>query len=142
MEQITRRNGVYYYGECRCVDVDDAYGRFRAEYHASVGRDAFRRLDRLGQRTERIHGFGFRFPDTVPSASSLVEGRRVPYIILGLVGICYCRSVGVWDLQNLSDEQFEQWFDWAFSYGSGGLRQIGKKAGTGRNSKRLKTRYK
>lgn len=142
MEDITRRDGKFYYGEQECDSVDDAYLRFRMDYHDSLGRDAFRRLDRLGQRRERIHGYGFELPGREKLDSEFFGFGRTRYRILGLVGISYCRIVGLWDMPELDDEQFDRWFDWAFSKGSNGLVLVGRKDRSGRTSKRLKTRYK
>ena len=143
MEQIIRKDGQIFYGEKRCIDAEDAYCRFRADYHASIGREAFLRINRIGQREERIHGYGFSFAHMVSFGG---DGRgdcgKVSYRILGLVGMHYCRIVGSWDLPGFTEEEFERWFDWAFSRGSGALRLVGKNDKSGRTSKRLKTRYR
>ena len=142
MEQITKVNGVYYYGEQACKDADDAYRRFRDEYHMGLGRQFYRRLDRIGQRVERIHGFGFIFEGGCPYAGEFEYTGRVGYRFLGLIGICYCRIIGLWDIPESVGDRFEEWFDWAFSRGSGVLMATGRKDGSGRTSKRLKVRYK
>lgn len=141
MEQITRRDGVYFYGDRRCEGADDAYYRFRKDYNASVGRKAFYRLERIGQRTERIHGSGFSFSDYNRGDEFRGYGK-VHYRMGGFIGISYSRMLGLYDYGHIPDEQFEQWFDWAFSRGSGALRLVGKKQKTGRTSKRLKTRFR
>jgi len=140
MEQITKRNGIYYYGESKCVDADDAYRRFRADYHASIGRSAFLRLDRLGQRMERVHGFGFEFLHRVLPPVGC--GGKTRCRFLGLVHLSYCRLVGLWDYSDIPEEKFDEWFDWAFSRGSGALRTLGKNRKVGRTSKTLKKRYR
>ncbi len=139
MEQIVRRDGKVFYGKETCRDADDAYCRFREDYHASVGREAFLRLNRLGSRSERIHGFGFSFSSAVPP---FVQGARVSYRILGLVGISYCRIVGGWDIPCDTEDEFERWLDWALSRGSGVLRLVGKNDKSGRTSRRLNTKYR
>ena len=111
MEQITRRDGQIFYGEKRCMDADDAYCRFRADYHASVGREAFLRLNRLGQRAERIHGFGFDFARK-PAIPAGISGRLVVRD-LGLVGISYCKMLGSRDIPCRTEDEFERIFDWA-----------------------------
>jgi len=144
MEQITKRNGKYYYGQSGCVSADDAYGRFRRAYHESLGREVFKRLDRIGQRVERIHGFGFDF-SSEPGSDKFDSYRgfgKVRYRIFGLVGIAYCRGLGMWDIPFVSEDEFDEWFFWAFSRNSGVLTLVGKNQKTGRTSKRLKTRYR
>lgn len=123
MEQIVRKDGQIYYGRIRCVDADDAYSRFRDDYHASIGREAFLRLNRLGQRSERIHGFGFDF--TKPLDSRRDDFRRygtVLYRMAGRIGISYLRVFGYYDYESVPDKEFEQWFDWALSRGSGAMK--------------------
>lgn len=141
VEQITRRDGIYYYGDRPCHSADEAYGRWRTDYHKIVGRAAYHRVDRLGQRTERLHGYGFDFAGPVP-VGVLPDSGRIRCQILGLVLVSYCRLIGLWDYGYVSDEEFDGWFDWVFSRGSGALRTVGKRKATGRNSKRLKTRYR
>lgn len=142
MEQIIRKDGRIFYGEIRCSDADDAYCRFRADYHASIGREAFLRLNRLGQRTERIHGYGFDFvQEQIPVRR---EVGRIKAYMLGLVGTSYCRGVGRWDLpcEALDDDSAWEFIDWIFSRRSGALRTVGIKDKSGRTSKRLNTRYR
>lgn len=139
MEQITRREGKIFYGKELCGTADDAYCRFRDDYHCSLGKRAYYRLNRLGQREERVHGYGFSFATAVPPYLSrgLVQTR-----LLGIVGVAYCRIVGGWEIPCRTDEEFERWFDWAFSKGSRALRLVGKKDKSGRTNKRLKTKYR
>ena len=139
MEQITRRDGVYYFGDRRCIDVEDAYRRFRDEYHESLGRAVYKRLDRIGQRKERIHGFGFDFDCGYGNLSD--RYGRTRYRLLGLVDISYCRLVGMWDYPALSDNEFDGWLDWAFSRNSGGLTMVGRRQKVGRTGKKFGTRY-
>lgn len=142
MEQIERKDGAYYYGKIRCNTIDDAYDEFRAEYHATLGRDSSRRLDRIGQRTERIHGFGFVFADNPSGRDERGGDGKVRYRLLGLSGIHYVRILSVGDAPNFTEEGFERWFDRAFSAGSGMLRLEKVREKSGRTSKRLKTRYR
>lgn len=139
MEQIIKKDGQIFYGKEKCLDAESAYCKFREDYHASIGRKAFLRLNRLGSRQERIHGFGFSFSSAVPP---FVSDTRVPYRILGLVGISYCRIVGGWDIPCRTEDEFERWLDWAFSRGSGTLRLVGKNDKSGRTSNRLNARYR
>lgn len=141
MEQITRRDDVFYYGDHACRDADDAYCRFRNDYHKVVGRKAFERLNRLGQRAERIHERGFVFSSYSGSYISLYPGR-VEGRLLGLVGTSYCRIIGGWDVHCGTDEEFDRWLDWALSEDHWAVRMVGKKDKAGRTSKRLKARYR
>ena len=140
LEQITKHDGWFWYGEKRCLDADDAYRRFRSDYHDSLGKRAYRRLDRLERREERVHGHGFVFTEQPDGAD--FSGTVVPTRIIGLVAGSYCRIVGGWDIPYQTEEEFERWFEWAFSKGSGALRFVGKKLKTGRTSKLLKKRYR
>ena len=137
MEQITSHDGVFYYGGQRCDDIEDLYQRFRRDYHDSIGRKAFRRLDRLGQRKERVHGFGFVFGDR----EGMVYGQqpRRECFLLGLVNVSYCWIVGLSDVR---DESVDAYVDRLFEKGSGMLKFIGKRSGLGRTSKLLKKRYR
>ena len=143
MEQIVKRDGRIYYGDWLCSDADGAYRLFRNEYNASCERSAFLRLNRLGQREERIHGYGFVFSHPLSfKRDDGGTGGKTRVRILGLVDISYCRIVGCKDWpDNLSDDEFEKWLDWAFSRGSGALRTVGKDK-SGRTSKRFKTKYR
>lgn len=141
MEQIRRIGDELYFGTERCLDINDAYSRFRAAYHKLLGRDSSRKLDRLGQRAERVHGYGFHFE----RHPGMLDGgwlKRVPCYLLGLVHVCYCRGVGIWDLPDMDEQTVEAWFDWAFESGNKTLRMSGKRFKSGRTSKRLRTRYR
>jgi hypothetical protein len=143
MEQIVKENGQILYGKQRCTGADDAYCRFRDDYHDALGKRAYERLNRLGQREERIHGYGFVFAHPVyfggddGGACKPVDSR-----LFGLVEGSYCRGVGAWDIPDYSEDEFERWFDWAFSRGSGALRLVGRKDKSGRTNKRLNARYR
>ena len=120
MEQITRKEGKYFYGERECYGVDDAYCHFRDEYNMSVGRIAFKRLSRLGSRKERVHGRGFVFSEE-PKDPGL-HHSTVPIRLIGLVCGSYCWILGRWDMPwRVDDDNYEQWLDWAFSRNSGAL---------------------
>jgi len=145
METITRNDGRLYYGQELCKDADEAYKRFREDYHRSLGRAVYKRLDWKKQRVERIHGFGFSRPyDTRHTAVGFFHLRRPFYYVMGILGISYVYMVGTWDVAKLSDEQFDDWYEWAFTRNSGGLRRgTGKGVKLGRTSKNyLKNRAK
>lgn len=131
MEQIVRRDGRIYYGKRPCRDAEEAYEFYRNDYHASIGREAFLRLNRLGQRSERIHGFGFDFARPLDYRGN--DFRRygtVLYRLAGRIGISYLRAFGLYDYESVPEERFDEWFDWALSRGSGAMklkRRLSKK---------------
>ena len=144
MEQITKRDNVYLYGGRPCRDAEEAYGRLRDDYHRSLGRVAYKRLDRLGSRQERVHGYGFVFSGQRARDLELFgTGRdeRIPVRIIGLVAGSYGRILGGWDI-HCGDEEFDDWFDYIFRKGGDNLKTVGKRQKTGRTSKRLKRRYR
>jgi hypothetical protein len=141
MEQITKQDGVIYYGKQRCNNIDDAYDKFRTEYHRICGKDASKRLDRLGQRVERIHEYGYYFTEELHGDSYVCIGK-IPYRIMGFLGICYVRSISLTDYEEVDDEEFDDWLDWVFRKGSGMLRLVGKNNKTGRTSTRINARYR
>lgn len=138
MEQITKRNGEYYYGGKKCKDADAAYTMFRDEYHKELGRCVSRRLNRIGSRVERVHGFGFDFDRAVKSNPEWYKYKKVQCKLLGLVGTCYYRIFGIWDIPQVSEEEYEEWFDWAFSRHSTAVALKGRKDNLGRTSIRYK----
>lgn len=143
MEKITKREGCYYYGENRCQDADDAYERFRNDYHESLGKRVYRRLNRVGQRVERVHEFGFCFAGEWRTGSPDVQPRLVSTRLLGLVCGSYCRMLGEWDIPGeVRELDFEEWYDRTFSAGSKALRLVGRKAKAGRTSKLQNKRYR
>lgn len=131
MEQVKRIDGVLYYGLHRCVDIEDAYCRFRDDYNTAIGKAVHLRLDRLGLRKERVHGFGIvRTGSYVPKRCGPVT--RVKYRLLGLINLCYWWSV---DVSPVSEDEFEDWVDYAFTKGSGALTYVCK---TNRRKKKRK----
>lgn len=145
MEQITKRENVFYYGDRLCGGADEAYREYRDDYHEALGKRVYRRLNRIGQREERIHGFGFVFDADTKRESVLpgVSGRVVPVRLLGLICGSYCWVLGAWDMPEFSEEkEFEDWFDCVFSSGSGCVRKLGRKDKAGRTGKMLKKRYR
>lgn len=140
MEQITKRDGVFYYGERRCINADDVYRRFRDGYHASLGRASYRRLGRLGSRKERVHEFGLVFDRPFPRMDTDKYGK-LRLMLFGLVCGSYC-----WITERIPQQMSEQeqldWLEWALAKGSGGVWKTGKARGSGRKSKRLTARYR
>lgn len=122
MEQIVVRDGRWLYGDRVCDGPDGAYRLFRDEWNASVGRVAFRRLNRLGSRRERVHGHGFVFSGEWdrPEVRCVVTAR-----LLGLVCGSYCRIAGCGCVPDgLDDESVYRWLDAVFECGSGLLRTV------------------
>lgn len=140
MEKIIKRDGIYYYGERRCSGADDVYRHFRDGYHASLGRAAYRRLGRLGSRTERVHEFGFVLDG--PSSAVDTDGYgKLRLTLLGLVCGSYC-----WIASEIPQEMTEaeqmSWIEWALTKGSGGVWKTGKAKGSGRKDRRINKRYR
>lgn len=143
MEQITRHDGKYYYGKQVCTDSNDAYCRFRDDYHASLGKRVYRRLN-SPEREERIHGFHIYFSESVQSSLDAEFGKpdkRIPYRLLGLVGISYCRGLSGADTPELEEDVYERWFDWFLLHGNEIMYQVGLNDRAGRTSKN-KRRYR
>lgn len=144
MEQIRRRdNGILYYGSIPCRTADDAYCRFRDDYHVSLGKQYYKRLNaRL--REERIHGFKVYFSNEVQQALDKEFGEptgRINYRLMGLVGISYCRAIDGEEFPDYDEEKFYRWFDWLLSHSSM-MRMIGTNAKYGRTAKNRKKRYR
>jgi hypothetical protein len=139
MEKITKIDGVFYYGAKRCYDADDVYRRFRDEYNAGFGRAAYRWLSRFGSRKERIHEFGFIFDG---EAQVQMDIKPVTVTLLGLVAGSYCWMLDGGVVAGTTDEEIQRWIDAVFEKGSRLLHKTGRKKGFGRNSKRLRTRYR
>lgn len=141
MEKVVRIDGRIYYGREICSDVDHAYRLLRDDYHRELGKAVYRRLNRLGRRKERVHGFGYVFE---PGTSFPDFPKRlVPARLLGIAAGAYCRSVDGRDLPcGMGDDEFWQWVDWAFRKGAGIVRLVGRKEGYGRTSKRLNKRFR
>lgn len=140
MEEITRRSGIFYYGEKRCSCSDEAYRFFREDYNKGLGKNPYRRLNRLGSRTEREHGYGFVFSQEKECPIQMTD--KIPVYILGIIAGGYCRAIGIDDVPAMTDEQYEQWIDYVFSKGSNALRTVGLKYKAGRTSRILNKRYR
>lgn len=136
MEQIVRRDDGVYYGEIRCSSVDEAYGRYRRYYNESVGRLAFRRLNRLGSRVERVHGYGFDFgSEELDGFACYTSGNgAVKCHMMGLVCTGYCRMTGLRYMPDVPEDKFPEYIDWLFETGKGRTRTVGKKYAFGRTS--------
>ena len=143
MEKIEKRDGYFYYGDKRCVNADDAYRLFKQDYHRALGKRVYRRLERLGTRMERVHGFGIDFTQEYSDelARRFSGYGRVRCRIMGIVGISYCRMVGIWDMPDVDDDEFPAYLDWLMDRRSNALYVVGRQAGSGRMDKRKK-RYR
>ena len=117
-----------------CIDADDAYSRFKEEYHKSLGKRNFRRLD-AKPRTTRITEVGVRFPEWYAKELSEEFGNlpRVPYVIEGLIGTSYCRMFGSdWfpeEVAGFDDEKYERFIDWLLCAGMHNTKQISRRSG-------------
>lgn len=143
MEQITKREGVYYYGKEKCSDADECYRLFRTDYNKSVGRAVKLRINRAGARRERIHGYGsfYTRPDIVFLNAPFK--CRTRYRILGITDISYCRVIDRSDMPEcLTEENIFDWIDWIFLAGNKALQLTGKRRGTGRKSKYYNRKYR
>ena len=143
MEKITREKGVCYYGDVQCDTVDDAYRKYRNDYHKSLGKAVYRMLNRPA-RVERIHGSGMYLQKGYEDGLRNRYDRygKVNCRFMGIVGISYVRMVGIWDCADVCDESFREYLDWLFSRGSNALRIVGRGGASGRTSKRIRTRYR
>ena len=122
MEQIRRIDGKLYYGERECVDIEEVYRRFRDDYNRSIGKAVHLRLDRLGSRKERVHGFGIVRPYSYV-LQKCGPTVKVKYRLLGLINLCYWWTV---DIQSVDEDIFDDWVDYAFTKDSGALMYVGK----------------
>ena len=143
-KKITRKDGKIYYGLHLCKDANDAYCRFRDDYHASLGKAVYRRLN-MPDREERLHGFKVYF--TEKSQKHLDEefgepSGKIEFRIMGLVGVSYCRGIDGNDLPDYDEERYARWFDWFLLHADSMMKRVGTKEKTGRTSKRLRTRYR
>lgn len=122
MEQITKKDGVLYYGDRRCRDIDEVYVLFRDDYNRRIGKAVYLRLDRLGQRKERVHGFGFvRRNGFVPTLRRPVA--KAKYRLLGLCCQSYWWSI---DVSNIDEDLFEEWVEYALTKDSKALTYVGR----------------
>lgn len=145
MEEITRRSDVLYYGKEPCQDIDDAYRKFREDYNRAAGRQSFLRIDKVGQRVERGHGFGFNFSTKMQAPERLAYGDgRLPIRLLGILCTSYCWITGCWYYQEISDENFEFWFDGVFAKENlaSTIKRCGLNQKTGRTAKRFRKTFK
>lgn len=147
MEQIIKKDGKLYYGRQVCSDSNDAYCRFRDDYHASLGKRVYRRLN-LPEREERVHGFHVYYsPDYERSLDAEFCGRvaegdkKAQYYLMGIVQLSYCRMLSGKDFPDYEEERFWRWLDWFLLHGDKMMRQVGLNDKSGRTSKN-KRRYR
>ena len=139
MEAIQYTDGNYYYGIRRCIDVDEAYSLFRRDYHESLGAAVHNRLDRLGRRRERVHGYGFVFTGDLPYHFSY-DGKRVPCYIMGIVGLSYCRMVDMgYSPEGLDEDDMYRWIDFIYRRGCGILKMLNPRKRAVRRKRRAKS---
>ena len=143
MEEITRQNGVFYYGHLRCDNAGHAYSLFRSDYNRSLGKAVYQRLNRLGSRKERVHSFGIRYSGGIPANPLGDDDTNIRFIHMGLVGISYCRMTGVWWMPRIDDEDlFWRWLDWLLAYGNKHVVVTGRRSALyGRTSKKRRRKH-
>ncbi len=145
MEQVIKGGGEVYYEGVRYKSYDALYRALRSVYHREIGRASYLRLDRYGQRKERLHSHGFVFDaHNRERLTALFADRTNPVesYLLGIVDIGYVRSLGIWNYGDIRDDEFDDWLDWIYSRGNRLLRTRGLRSGYGRTSKRIKARYR
>lgn len=137
MEQIVSREGKLFYGRYECSNSDDAYRMFRDDFHVSIGRMAYRRLD-AAERTERLHGFHVYYSNTLQKTLDKEFGKpvkRIPYRFMGMANISYCRGISGKDTPNLEEEAYWRWFDWLLMHSDEAMTRVGRKDASGRTNK-------
>lgn len=141
MEQIIRKNGKLYYGKQICSDGNDAYCRFRDDYHASLGKRVYRRLN-SPEREERIHGFHTYYTPEFERRldeeflRTVDEGnKRIRYYLLGIVQLSYCRMFSGADFPDYEEERFWRWLDWFILHAGELTTQVGRNEKSGRTNK-------
>lgn len=145
MEQITRRNGVFYYGDRPCKDADEVYCLFRNDYHKSLGKANHFRLNRIGSRKERVHGQGIFLTKELEDSLREFDGLpKVKCRIMGIVETAYSRMVCLEDMPDISEEKFERYLLWLFRKGGNTLYYVGRRDRVGRTRKIVsrRNRYK
>lgn len=126
MEQIIKQGSEIYYGNQYCKSIDYAYKLYRRDYHQMLGKAVYQRLDRLGQRTEYLHGYGFVFSDN-SLKDRFDNSKRTKCYILCLNGLSYIRTMGIWDYSDIREEDFDDWLDWVYTRDGKHLRTVGVK---------------
>ena len=125
MEQITKVGEAFYYGVRLCRTVDEAYRLFREDFHNSLGKAYYRRLN-VPARVERIHGHKTWMTDCrYEEAEKLFSGTgRVKCYIMGMVDISYVYTIGLWDIPDVDEQRIADYMDWLFCR-PGTLRMMG-----------------
>jgi len=143
MEQISRKDGVVFYGGLACESVNEAYKRFRTDYHEELGKRVYRRLDSR-KRVERIHGYKSYYSESRSRylADKFSGFPRVKGWLMGIVGTSYCHAFGSWYMPEFKNED-DAWdfIDWMLDVNSDAVTIVGRKMKTGRTSKNRK-RYR
>jgi len=143
MEKITKIDGKVFYGQRECRSCDDAYRLFREDYHESLGKAYYRRLN-MPAREERIHWSGINVTQQryEQLERQFASDERIACRIMGFLGIGYCRMVGIWDMPDFDECDADDYLEWLFVSGSRALKYVGRGDSAGRTSKRKNTRYR
>lgn len=145
MEKIIRSGGVLYYGELPCRNPAEAYKRFRDDYNTSLGNNVKSRLNRVGDRRERQHGFGFVLEEDYSNELKrrFTDYDAVDIRLLGLVGLSYCWRISGAAFEHIDESEFDVWLDWVLDHSNRRARRFrGRRDHSGRTSSRLRTRYR
>lgn len=131
---------MIYYGKDPCISIEEAYCRFRDDYNLSLGKGVHLRLNRVGQRKERVHGFRSYYPEFRSNyLGEKFDGYgRVACRLLGIVGIAYVHIIGCWDYPDLPEEDLWDFFDWMLDKNSDGLKVVDRTLKMGRTTRKRK----
>lgn len=138
MEQIVRIGDSLYYGKILCSSPDKAYRLFREDYHKEIGKDANRRLNREGQRTDVIHWGGFTLSEPYYRLLADKWGGfpKVRSSVIGILHTSYCRTIECQEFDNVDEDCIAELLDWVLSDKSKSLVLVNRKNGLGRTNKR------
>lgn len=131
MSGISKSRGLYHCCDRWFASADEAYRYFRREYNKKKGKASYEMLNRIGVRTERVHGTWMHFSDGYEFNS--YPSDRIRTYMLGLFCSSYCKTVGIWDIPYDVDDPVK-WADWFFRKGCQEQKIVGKKLKTGRTS--------
>lgn len=139
-----RNDGLLYYGNTVCQSPDEAYKLFREDYHKSIGRDANRKLNREGQRTDVLHWKGFTLSKPYfEYLKSKWEGfQTVRSSVIGILQTSYCRTVACEGLEKVDDSSIDECLDWVLSDCSNVLVLVNRKNGLGRTNRKNKSTFR
>ena len=110
----------------------------RAKTEGQAEGDRLAEITKVGNR----YYYGERECLSADEAYCRFRYGRIRARLLGIVGIAYCRMIGLWDQPDIDEEEYDDWLDWLLGYNSRVLYLVGIKQKAGRTNKRLKKRYR